>query len=103
MSDPRARVVSVEIQGLRYPIRSSLDAGYVAQLATYVDAKMQAAAEESPTGDSIKVAVVAALNIADEVFRSRDTTLGEGVARRVEEIERLVDQALALAAPRPSD
>jgi cell division protein ZapA len=103
MTDPRTRVVSVEIQGLRYPIRSALDAGYVAQLATYVDAKMQAAAEESPTGESTKVAVVAALNIADEVFRTRDSALAEGVARRVEDIERLVDEAIALATPRPSD
>jgi len=103
MTDLRTRVVSVEIQGLRYPIRSSLDSAYVAQLATYVDAKMQAAAEESPTGDSIKVAVVAALNIADEVFRTRDSALSEGVVRRVEELERLVDEAIALATPRPSD
>jgi cell division protein ZapA len=103
MSDPRTRVVSVEIQGLRYPIRSSLDAGYVTQLATYVDQKMQAAADESPTGDSTKVAVVAALNIADEVFQTRDAALGEGVARRVEALERLVDSAIALATPSASD
>jgi cell division protein ZapA len=98
MSDA-VRVVSVEIQGLRYPIRSALDASYIAQLATYVDAKIQAAADETPTGDSVKVAVLAALNIADEYFRMRtgeDANEAE-LLRRVEDLEQLVDRALELA------
>ena len=39
MNDP-TRVVTVEIQGLRYPIRSALDEQYIVELAGYVDAKM---------------------------------------------------------------
>ena len=66
------RVVSVEIQGLRYPIRSDLDEQYIVRLAAYVDAKMQRATNEVPTGESMKIAVLAALNIADELFRVRD-------------------------------
>jgi cell division protein ZapA len=91
------RVVSVEIHGLRYPIRSVLDPSYVAHLAAYVDAKIQAAAEESPTSESVKVAVVAALNIADEYFRLRESgpEVRDEVARRAEQIEHLVDEALA--------
>lgn len=92
------RVVSVEIQGLRYPIRSTLDSSYIAQLATYVDAKMQAAADETPTGDSVKVAVLAALNIADEYFRTRDgEEAGAELLRRVEDLELLLDRAIELA------
>jgi cell division protein ZapA len=99
MADPQARIVSVEIHGLRYPIRSSLDSSYVAQLATYVDAKMQAAADETPTGDSVKVAVLAALNIADEYFRSRETddSSQHEIVRRVEDLELLLDRAIAQA------
>lgn len=97
VSDNHSRVVSVEIHGLRYPIRSVLDPAYVAHLAAYVDAKIQAAAEESPTSESVKVAVVAALNIADEYFRVRETEphVSDEVRRRAEEIERLVDEVLA--------
>jgi cell division protein ZapA len=96
MAEPR--VVSVEIHGLRYPIRSALEPSYVAELATYVDAKMQAAADETVTGDSVKVAVLAALNIADEYFRSRehDDASVDEVARRVESIEALLDRAIGL-------
>lgn len=100
VSDPhdvRSRVVSVEIQGLRYPIRSSLDHEYIVRLASYVHGKMERAQAEVPTGESLKVAVLAALNIADELFRAQE---GEAaphrheLLRRANEIERLVDQAI---------
>jgi cell division protein ZapA len=90
------RVVPVEIAGQRYPIRSSLDPEYVARLATYVDEKMRAAADTSPSGDSMRLAVIAALNVADELFRCRDASrarTGE-LAERAQELERLVDRVL---------
>ena len=67
-------VISVEIYGQRYPIRSHLDREYVARLATYVDEKMRAAADTTPTGDSLRLAVLTALNVADEMFRCQDGT-----------------------------
>ena len=67
-----SRIVTVDIHGQRYPIKSSLDAAYVAELAAYVDEKMRLALKECPSGDTLKVAVLAALNIADEYFRAGD-------------------------------
>jgi cell division protein ZapA len=95
MPDPE--VVSVEIRGHRYPIRSSLDATYVNGLATYVDEKIRAAAETTPSGDSLRLAVLAALNIADELFRCQegDQVRRGALAERTEALERLVDAALA--------
>ncbi len=97
------RLVTVDINGLRYPIRSHLDPAYVADLAAYVEQKMQLAARESPAGDTLKIAVLAALNIADECFRA----LQEGSSRRSDltqralKLERMLD--LALAAPGSGD
>jgi cell division protein ZapA len=90
------RVIPVEIAGQRYPIRSVLDDAYVAQLAQYVDEKMRAAADSTPTGDTLRLAVLAALNIADELFRCRDLTRNfDGqLAERAGEIERLLDRVL---------
>jgi len=90
------RVVPVEIQGQRYPIRSTLDPAYVARLATYVDEKMRAAADATPTGDSLRLAVLAALNIADELFRCRDANHSRDnrFVERAEELERLLDRVL---------
>ena len=95
MSD-QGRVVPVEICGQRYPIRSSLEPEYVARLALYVDEKMRAAADTTPTGDSLRLAVLAALNIADELFRSRDQNRARDgqLAERTEELERLLDRVL---------
>src|SRR5713101_4065112 len=90
------RVVPVEIHGQRYPIRSVLDPEYVARLALYVDEKIRAAADTTPTGDSLRLAVIAALNIADELFRCRDVTQARAgeLAERAGELERLLDRVL---------
>lgn len=90
------RVVTVLIQGQRYPIRSTLDQEYIARLATYVDERIRVAGEASPAGDSVRLAVLAALNIADELFRCREASHNRSgtVAERAEELERLVDRVL---------
>jgi cell division protein ZapA len=99
--DGSTRVVHVEIHGHRYPIRSGLDPAYVAELAAFVDGKMQLAAKECPQGDTLKVAVLAAINIADELHHARDEAKDHdsGVARRAEELERMLDLVLADGAP----
>ena len=60
------QVVTVEIAGQRYPIRSALDERYVAELAAYVDQKMRAASDAAPASDMLGLAILVALNIADE-------------------------------------
>jgi cell division protein ZapA len=90
------RVIPVEIHGQRYPIRSGLDPEYVARLAVYVDEKMRAAADSTPSGDSLRLAVLTALNIADELFRCRDVNVARNgeLAERAGELERLLDRVL---------
>ena len=90
-------IIPVDIHGQRYPIRTTLDPEYVARLASYVDEKIRAAGDSTPTGDSVRLAVLAALNIADELFRCRDVTVARtgALAERAEELERLLDRVLA--------
>jgi len=94
-------LIPVEIFGQRYPIRSALDPQYVQQLASYVDERMRAAAEQSPAGDSVRLAVLAALNIADEAYRVLDAEDGRPatLSARLEALERLVDAALDAGYP----
>ncbi len=98
------QTVTVEIMGQRFSIRSSLDIEYINRLASYVDHKIQDATEHSTGGDTVRITVLAAMNIADEYFRSRDTeTLIETTLKtRAGEIEQMVDEALADAAPEPA-
>tara|TARA_B100000029_G_scaffold24294_1_gene23940 strand:+ start:492 stop:794 length:303 start_codon:yes stop_codon:yes gene_type:complete len=96
MADESARIVTVEIMGQRYPIKSSLDIEYITELASYVDQKIQSAGEHSTGGDAVRIAVLAALNIADEYFRSRDSesSLGDSLHERTNEIEAMIDRVL---------
>jgi len=89
-------VIPVEIAGQRYPIRTTLEADYVARLAAYVDERIRVAAASTPTGDAVRLTVLAALNIADELFRCRDANNArDGVlAERAQELERILDRVL---------
>ena len=94
MSDQKS--VSVEILGQRYPIRAALDPEYIRRLAAYVDGKIRAAGDSAPASDPVRLAVLAALNIADELFRHLETSRAAGgsVVERAEELERLLDRVL---------
>jgi cell division protein ZapA len=97
-----SRVVTVEIAGQRYPIRSVLEERYVAELAAYVDEKMRAASDAAPATDMLGLAVLVALNIADEFFRARaqqSTTHGE-LNERALRLEELVDGILTQVTER---
>ena len=99
MEQGDSRVVHVEIHGQQYPIRSGLDPIYVAELAAFVDQKMRVASRESTAGDTLKIAVLAALNIADECFRARANEKDQrtSLSIRAGELERVLDLALGLA------
>jgi cell division protein ZapA len=91
-----SKVVQVEIHGQSYALRSELDPQYIAELAGYLDERMRAAARELASVDPLRVAVVAALNLTDELYRARADSRGiEGrLHARAEAIERLVDAVL---------
>ena len=63
--DPQNSSVRVEIFDQAYNLRGS-DPDYILKLAEYVDSKMRAVAEATNTIDTVRLAVLAALNIADE-------------------------------------
>jgi cell division protein ZapA len=97
------QVITVEIAGQAYPIRSTLDPKYVAELAGYVDEKMRAASDAAPASDLLGLAVLVALNIADEYFRARDqqSSASGDLNARALRLERLVDDVLSqVTAPK---
>lgn len=65
------QAVSVEIYDQVYHLRGT-DPAYIERLAATVDAKMRAVAAHGATVDSLRVAVLAALNIADEMEQTRE-------------------------------
>lgn len=64
--------VEVEICGDKYIIKGDADHKHILQVADYVDIKMNMIAQRSPHLTVKQVAVLAALNIADELYKLQD-------------------------------
>lgn len=67
--------VQVKIFGQTYGIKGVADAGYIKTLAAFVDERMSEVQKATGTVDSGRVAILAALNISDELHRLRDQHL----------------------------
>jgi len=74
--------IRVNIFGQEYPIKSEADIGYVQRVAEYVDRKMKEIAEKIPARTQTQIAVLAALNIADDLFKER-----EDKEKKISEVE----------------
>jgi cell division protein ZapA len=87
--------VRVEIFDQVYNLRGS-DAEYIVKLAEYVDGKMRAVSEQTSTVDSVRLAVLAALNIADEYHllkRKAETPKAE-LKERAHQLSSALDEVL---------
>jgi cell division protein ZapA len=87
--------VRVEIFDQGYNLRGS-DPEYILKLAEYVDAKMRAVAEQTNTIDTVRLAVLAALNIADEFhLLKRNSHVGSSaIVQRAHRMARALDDVL---------
>ena len=85
-----------EIYNQTYNLSTEQGEDYVKELGAYVDGKMHDAAEAARTVDSVKVAVLAALNIADELLtlRQRMGEIEGPLRKRVEKCVAMVETAL---------
>lgn len=63
--------IKVEIFGTEYRIKGDANADYIKQVAGLVDERMRQIADASVTGSVAKIAILAAVNIADELLKER--------------------------------
>jgi len=87
--------VRVEIYDQTYQLRGS-DPEYIAKLADFVDTKMRLIAQQASTVDSLRVAVLAALNIADEylVLKSKYDAATHDYTARAGHLSDALDEIL---------
>jgi cell division protein ZapA len=85
--------IQVEIYGQTYQIRAGADSEYIKTIARYVDIKMREIASGTPTVDSLKIAVLAALNITDEFFqlKRQKQDVDREMERRAEKLNEILD------------
>ena len=90
--DTRIDSTIVEIFGQTYNVRGEGDPNYLTELARFVDSRMREVAAQVATIDPMKIAILAALNIADEFSRyrkERDNAVGIWIEKTEEISERL--------------
>jgi cell division protein ZapA len=87
--------IRVEIYDESYNLRGT-DPAYIQHLAGVVDAKMRAVAQHTSTVDSLRVAVLAALNLADDYYQLRSKYEGIEIeySSRTDSLRRALDSAM---------
>ena len=95
--DTKYDTTTVEIFGQAYNVRGDGDPDYLTELARYVDARMREVAAEVATVDPMKIAILAALNIADEFSRFRKQRQGaSGIwIEKTEEISERLNKVIS--------
>lgn len=96
-----AQTVEVKIYNQTYQIRGDGNSEYIRELAGYVDKRMKEVAQGTLTADSLRVAILTALNIADELYKVRERLeqLDMSLTERSAECSELLDTILR--KPRP--
>jgi len=90
-----SNLTEVEIQGQTYKIRGEGGKEYIHQLADYVDKKMKEISDMNYTVDSLKLAILAAINITDEYFKTKkeleraERVVSEKIAKLIKELDQL--------------
>ena len=87
---------TVEIFGREYKIRGVADEQYIQEVARYVDKKMREVSAGSSLPSQDRLAILAALNIADELFQQRKQSVDvqAGVEHKANKLISILDQNL---------
>jgi cell division protein ZapA len=96
MASKTTTSVDVEIFGAVYHVKGEQDRDYLLRLASIVDQKMKEIGQQVPMVDSGKIAILAALNLADELLQCNDQQEGERVdiMEKVAELTGVLTEAL---------
>ncbi len=94
---------TVEIFGQRLGVRTDGDVERLHELARFVDSRMREIAERSASVDTVKIAVLTAMNIADELFFERERDQDDRqrqLTLRAERLVKKVDEAMGAGVAR---
>jgi len=88
--------IRVVIYDQEYFMRGDLNQEYIQKLAQYLDGKMRSIAERTRTVDTLRVAMLAALNVADEYhqLKARYEQVAEHMDQKVSECTAALDEIL---------
>ena len=88
---------NVEIFGQKLGLRADGDEGRLQELAQFVDYRMREVADRSSSVDTVKIAILTALNIADELYQERESDQDERqifLERKAENLVTRLEEAM---------
>ena len=102
--DNSDNLVKVDIYGKEYTVKGQADPKYIESVAEYVDSKMKEVDANVPFESSLRVAILAAMNITDELFSQknsksdRDDEIEEKAKALVQELEETLQSSDRISA-----
>lgn len=96
MAEPEPTSTEIEIFGSVYSVRAGHDQEHLRKLARKVDEDMRQIADQMASVDTTRIAILAALNIADELYQSQRRQEGEReeITERLTRLTRTLDDTL---------
>lgn len=94
---PREESLTVDIYGQKFPVRGKIDPDFINRIADYVNEKMMEVGANMPSAAALdKIAIMAALNIAGELFqlRSEYESAESDIRDQSETLINLIDETL---------
>jgi len=98
MNAPDDNTVQVNIYGKSYTIKGKADSNYISGVANYVDMKMREVDDGAQSTQAEgKVAILAGMNITDELFSIRQDKeqLSNRFEERIQALTELIDESLS--------
>jgi len=88
--------IKVNIYGNSYTIQGDAPSEYILQLAEFVNEKMEEVGTNISSGNLVQIAILAALNIADEYFQVKDMKIGltGALEKKTEALISMLDEGL---------
>lgn len=90
------KTIEVEVYGQRFSLQGEADEKYFHELAKYVDGQMRMLSQKMTTGTPTKLAILSAINIADQLFQQKRRRKGgeEDIERKAQKILESIEQQL---------
>ena len=92
--DNQENILKVNIFGTEYPLKSTANIQYVRKVADYVDNKMKEIQKAKPSRPLHQIAILAAMNIADELFQKRDLDKNKHIEEKIAGLSNKLEQGI---------